>query len=315
MTTHSPNRFAALLLGIAGATAHALPTEQVIYYHTDALGSPVAATDAKGELLWRESYAPFGSRLILESRETQCSGATCLPVESMWDEKQWYSGKLEETRSGLHYFGARWYEAEIGRFLSADPVPFNEGNIFTYNRYAYANNNPYRYLDPDGREAAQVGFSFRLPKLFGVVQEALDREIKVSGFGVGVAWSSPDANGRGEYDIGLFLTTSLAGEGIGSGRMAVTYSESVHSDSSVKDLAGIGGAASIDLGTGGLNAGYTERGLETLGLHIGPGVGVSVQGEATTLVTARHGRVGWQQRSGGEDAARATSKGQKKKQE
>jgi len=278
---------------ISAGAARAATVEQIIYYHNDALGSPVAATDSEGNLLWQEDYSPYGSRLLLESREMDCSGGSCFPVESAWDEKQWYTGKLEETRTGLHYFGARWFEPEIGRFLSVDPAPFSQDNVMTYNRYAYANNNPYRYLDPDGREAAQVGFSFRLPKLFGVVQNALNREIKVSGFALGVAWSSPDANGRGEYDVGLFLTTNLAGEGLGSGRMAVTYAESVHSDSSVKDLAGIGGAASLDLGSGGLNAGYSERGLETVGLHVGPGVGVSVQGEATTLVTARHGKVGW----------------------
>ena len=294
MNTHPRQRGLMLVLLAVAGTATAATVEQITYYHNDALGSPVAATDSEGRLLWQEDYSPYGSRLLLASRETDCSGGSCFPVESPWDEKQWYTGKLEETRTGLQYFGARWFEPEIGRFLSVDPAPFDQDNPSTYNHYAYANNNPYRYLDPDGREAAQVGFSFRLPKLFGVVQDALNREIRVSGFALGVAWSSPDASGRGEYDLGLFLTTNLTGEGVGTGRMAVTYAESVHSDSSVKDLAGVGGAASIDLGSGGLNAGYSERGLETIGLHVGPGVGVSVQGEATTLITARHGRVGWQ---------------------
>ena len=38
------------------------------------------------------------------------------------------------------------------RFLSVDPVGFKEGNPMSFNRYAYANNNPYKYVDPDGRE-------------------------------------------------------------------------------------------------------------------------------------------------------------------
>jgi hypothetical protein len=46
----------------------------------------------------------------------------------------------------------------LGRFLSVDPVQFREDNIFSFNRYAYANNNPYRYFDPDGREPkASIG--------------------------------------------------------------------------------------------------------------------------------------------------------------
>jgi hypothetical protein len=40
----------------------------------------------------------------------------------------------------------------IGRFIGIDPVDFHEGNIHSFNRYAYANNNTYRYIDPDGAQ-------------------------------------------------------------------------------------------------------------------------------------------------------------------
>jgi len=45
---------------------------------------------------------------------------------------------------------ARYYDPVIGRFYSNDPVGFT--NVHTFNRYGYANNNPYKYVDPDGRE-------------------------------------------------------------------------------------------------------------------------------------------------------------------
>ena len=144
--------FAVSLIPLAGTSvASVTEYEEIIYYHNDALGSPVVATDANGDVLWQEEYSPYGSRLLLESQESDCSSGTCIPVESAWDEKQWFTGKLEESRSGIQYFGARWYEPEIGRFLSVDPVQFREDNIFSFNRYAYANNNPYKYIDPDGR--------------------------------------------------------------------------------------------------------------------------------------------------------------------
>jgi hypothetical protein len=36
------------------------------------------------------------------------------------------------------------------RFISVDPVHFQENNVHSFNRYAYGNNNPYRFIDPDG---------------------------------------------------------------------------------------------------------------------------------------------------------------------
>jgi hypothetical protein len=45
---------------------------------------------------------------------------------------------------------ARYYDPVIGRFYSNDPIGFT--NIHTFNRYAYVNNNPYKYIDPTGME-------------------------------------------------------------------------------------------------------------------------------------------------------------------
>jgi len=51
------------------------------------------------------------------------------------------------------YMGARYYDPFVGRFLSVDSADFDESNSISFNRYAYANNNPYKYIDPDGRSA------------------------------------------------------------------------------------------------------------------------------------------------------------------
>jgi RHS repeat-associated protein len=158
-----------LVLSTFAGDAAAADYEEVIYYHNDALGSPILATGADGELLWREDYSPYGSRLLHESRETDCSGGSCRQIESPWDEKQWFTGKLEETPVGVQYFGARWYEPEIGRFWSVDPVEFDEGNIFSFNRYVYANANPYRYVDPDGNLPLLVPLIFLGKEIAGEV--------------------------------------------------------------------------------------------------------------------------------------------------
>jgi RHS repeat-associated protein len=284
--------------------------EEVVYYHNDALGSPVLATDGNGDVLWREQYTPYGSRLLYQSREVDCGAGSCMPVESSWDEKQWFTGKLEESRTGLQHFGARWYEPELGRFLSPDPVLFKEDNIYSFNRYAYANNNPYKYLDPDGREVAQVGVSAVLPEIFGDLQNILERDIKVSGYSFGVAWSYPDSRGQGEYDIGLYLTTHLNGEGVDTGRFAVSYSESVDEGASLKDIPGIGGGAAVSFGFGGFDLSYSEKGLQTMGIHLGYGAGVSARGEATAVISSKHGKIGWNNSSVGAGTAAKPEKQQ-----
>jgi len=124
-----------LLLLLAQLSVVAGAQERVTYIHTDALGSPIAASDEDGNLIWRESYQPYGKRLRLQK------GSDC----------PWYTGKYEEE-IGLVYYGKRWYNPEIGRFYSVDPVRFDESNIHSFNRYAYANNNPYKFVDPDGEE-------------------------------------------------------------------------------------------------------------------------------------------------------------------
>jgi RHS repeat-associated protein len=53
-----------------------------------------------------------------------------------------FTGK-ERDETGNHYFNARYYDSDLGKFLSVDPVEDNHA-------YAYVSNNPYRYIDPTG---------------------------------------------------------------------------------------------------------------------------------------------------------------------
>lgn len=117
--------------------------ETITYYHNDALGSPVAATDEAGNVKWREEYQPYGERLLKQDGGTNDT---------------WFTGKQEDKSNGLSYFGARWYDPVLGRFTGIDPVGFKTGNIHSFNRYAYANNNPYKYVDPDGRDSVTIGY-------------------------------------------------------------------------------------------------------------------------------------------------------------
>jgi RHS repeat-associated protein len=61
---------------------------------------------------------------------------------------------MEDGATGLTYMQARYYDPTAMRFLSPDPVGVDTSTGSNFNRYNYANNNPYTFTDPDGRESA-----------------------------------------------------------------------------------------------------------------------------------------------------------------
>jgi len=138
---------ASLLLSPVTAQA----TETIIYLHNDISGSPQAATDASGNLLWKESYTPYGERTVNSPASSTGKGSNQL---------YFHGKKVEDLNGGVHlsYFGARYYDPSLGRFLQPDPEGFNPNSIHSFNRFAYGNNNPYKYVDPDGHSPIDVAF-------------------------------------------------------------------------------------------------------------------------------------------------------------
>jgi RHS repeat-associated protein len=119
--------------------------ESISYFHNDIGGTPQAATDSAGNVLWKESYKPYGERTTNAIATQGGKG----------NNEVYFHGKKAETQLNggvtLQYFGARYYDPSGARFMSIDPVGFSEGNIHSFNRYAYGNNNPFKFVDPDGR--------------------------------------------------------------------------------------------------------------------------------------------------------------------
>lgn len=107
----------------------------VEYIHTDALGSIVAISDEAGNVIERREYEPFGTQLT--------------PV---LEDGPGYTGHVQDATTGLVYAQQRYYDPQIGRFVSVDPVTVDGNTGANFNRYKYAGNNPYRFVDPDGRQ-------------------------------------------------------------------------------------------------------------------------------------------------------------------
>ena len=108
----------------------------VSYLHNDLLGSPILSTNATGTTLWKETYQPYGAPHVKSVGKA--------------GRQTGYLGKPYEEATGLSYLGARYYNPVLGRFLSIDPVGVVPSNVHSQNRYAYGNNNPLTYKDPQG---------------------------------------------------------------------------------------------------------------------------------------------------------------------
>ena len=106
---------------------------ELTYQHNDALGSLSVETDVSGNVAKRYHYEPYG--FTLEAGQEDSPG---------------FTGQIYDDDLGLNYMKARYYDPMIGRFYSNDPIGFELNNPMSFNRYSYANNNPYKYVDKTG---------------------------------------------------------------------------------------------------------------------------------------------------------------------
>jgi RHS repeat-associated protein len=120
-----------------------IATDSVTHYHLDHLGSPVLLTNASAQKIGEHKSRPFG-------RDA--------PGSTHDNEVMKFTGHERDddgSANALDYMHARYYGANVGRFLSVDPT-WDSADLSrpqTWNRYAYARNNPLKYTDPDGRIA------------------------------------------------------------------------------------------------------------------------------------------------------------------
>lgn len=129
--------------GTTLATVKGTGSSAAIYYtHTDHLtGSSVVSTStgAQEQLL---DYYPYG-----EARLNQQAGT--------FNEQKQYIGQVYDANIGLNYLNARYYNANIGRFISQDPIywvviPELLADPQQLNAYSYGRNNPLTWSDPSG---------------------------------------------------------------------------------------------------------------------------------------------------------------------
>jgi RHS repeat-associated protein len=97
----------------------------------DALGTPIAVTDSSGQVQTEYIYEPFGRTI-----------STGFSDNSSYQ----YTGR-ENDGTGLYYYRNRFYNPQLQRFISEDPIGFGGGDV---NLYAYVSNTPIMETDPLG---------------------------------------------------------------------------------------------------------------------------------------------------------------------
>ena len=241
------------------------------YYDYNDLGSVADLTTSTGPAPSNYSYDAFGNLL-----SPQASGDT---------NRYLFSTKEFDSRSGLQFFGSRYYDPEIGRWLTPDPLGFAAGQI---NLYVYVNNNPVNLVDPYGLmgESAQQsvsqgvggynGYQFGYTGNLTVIAPGVGASLSVNA-GINVnGWNSSlyiQAQASGGFGGGFYASGSVGPSG-GTGpapQTGIASSQYNEGDFGVGDYSGGFSSSTDNSGNTGIAG---SGGIPRVKAGFGPSIGV-----------------------------------------
>ncbi|MBQ1305586.1 MAG: RHS repeat-associated core domain-containing protein, partial [Erysipelotrichales bacterium] len=113
------------------------------YYHRNAQGDIDGISNAAGELVASYRYDAWGKPLSITGTMASTIGVLN-PFR--------YRGYVYDEETGLYYLNSRYYDPEVGRFISPDSVSYlgADGTILGYDLYTYCDNDPVNHRDSEG---------------------------------------------------------------------------------------------------------------------------------------------------------------------
>ena len=143
--------------GTDGPSANANLCE-VYYFHTDQVGLPEELSNAQDQIIWQAQYKTWGSTVEERWEARRLHGAKVqgqtegdIPQGDRQEQNLRFQGQYLDRETGLHYNTFRYYDADIGRFISPDPIGLEGGmNLGSYSP------NPISWIDPWGWACAQA---------------------------------------------------------------------------------------------------------------------------------------------------------------
>ena len=105
----------------------------ILFYHCDHLGTPIALTDQKGQIAWAAKHDPWGK----QEGEFNPHGI---------EQDIRLPGQHHDKETGLYYNYRRYYDPAIGSYVNQDPIGLMGG----MNGYGYVSGDPVNFVDPEG---------------------------------------------------------------------------------------------------------------------------------------------------------------------
>jgi len=139
----SPRYIDAPILRDKNTDADGLCDDERIYYLGDANFNVTTLVDTAGDAVERYVYSPYGVLTVYDATWANIRSDSSCNIEYT------YTGRRLDPETGLYYYRHRYYAAELGRFLSMDPVRRADGR----NVYWYARNRVTSSTDPQGLTA------------------------------------------------------------------------------------------------------------------------------------------------------------------
>ena len=187
-------------------------TGDTYYYHSDHLGSSNLITSQSGAQKGLTEFMPYGA-------VSKYSGT--------YSPKFKFTGK-ELDNTGFYFYGARYYDPQIARFITADTIiqaPFDPQSL---NRYSYCRNNPLIYTDPTGHSFMGAVGSF-----FGAIGSFIGGMFSAIGgffsgffggaFGRGGGGSSGSSGGSSGSSAPSLPSSSRGGSGSSSSEVSNNF--------------------------------------------------------------------------------------------
>jgi RHS repeat-associated protein len=145
-----------------------------VYYHTDGGGNVTALVDGHGNLVARYIYDPYGN--LMGSAGGKAEANTYR-----------FSTKDYDPRAGLYYYGFRWYDPNLQRFINRDPI----GEAGGINLYQFVRNNPINAVDRNGLDyyavPAPFGGGADYPYYYG---DTIGEDLAAIPYNVGAAFAN-----------------------------------------------------------------------------------------------------------------------------